>query len=174
MWTSLQLVSLLSAGISASPVFRVGTVHNEAAPILSSTSAQAIKDSYIVVFKDHVSHGAAAAHHGWVQNLHEDFVSYRDELRKRSQLPLLDEAFGGLKHTYNIAGSLLGYSGHFDENVIEEIRRHPDVRLPRIVLRLVANTRIRLPTLNRTKKCTRWTKHPPRMTGLLSGAPHGV
>jgi len=32
-----------------------------------------------------------------------------------------------LKHTYNIASEFLGYSGHFDEAVIEQLRRHPDV-----------------------------------------------
>ena len=129
MRPSLTLLPLLSAIVSASPVFRVGTVHNEIAPILSSTSSQPIKDSYIVVFKDHVDHRDAAAHHGWVQDLHESSESSRAELRKRSQIPLLDDVFVGLKHTYNIAGSLLGYSGHFDEDVIEEIRRHPDVCL---------------------------------------------
>lgn len=127
MRSSLALLPLLSAAVTASPLFRTGTIHNEAAPILSSTSAQPIEDSYIVVFKDHVNHRDAAAHHGWVQNLHEASESSRAELRKRSQLPLLDSAFAGLKHTYNVAGSLLGYSGHFDEDVIEEIRRHPDV-----------------------------------------------
>ena len=127
MRSSLTLLPLLSAAISASPLFRIGTVHSDAAPILSSASAKPIEDSYIVVFKDHVSHRDAAAHHGWVQNLHESSESSRAELRKRSQMPLLDSAFEGLKHTYNVAGSFLGYSGHFDEDVIEEIRRHPDV-----------------------------------------------
>lgn len=31
-----------------------------------------------------------------------------------------------MKHTYNIPG-LMGYSGHFDEDTVEQIRRHPDV-----------------------------------------------
>ena len=128
MRSLLALLPLLPAVVSASPLFRPGTVHADAAPILSTTNAQTIKDSYIVVFKDHVNHRDAVAHHGWVQDLHAASESSRAELRKRSQLPLLDSAFAGLKHTYNVAGSLLGYSGHFDEDVIEEIRRHPDVR----------------------------------------------
>ena len=114
---------LLPALAWASPLFSTQTIHKEAAPILSSTNADAVPNSYIVVFKDHVTHGGANAHHAWVQDLH----SVKMDLRKRSQIPFFDDIFHGLKHTYNIAGSLRGYSGHFDESVVEEIRRHPDV-----------------------------------------------
>lgn len=51
----------------------------------------------------------------------------RTELRKRSQFPFTTDIFAGLKHTYNIGGSFLGYSGHFDESIIEQVRKHPDV-----------------------------------------------
>lgn len=121
---ALSLLPLLAA---ASPVFNVGTVHNEAAPILSSSTAEEIPNSYIIVFKDHVSPRSAASHHDWVQDLHFTTQSKNMELRKRSQLPLVSDFFRGLQHTYDIAGSLLGYSGHFDDSVIEEVRRHPDV-----------------------------------------------
>jgi len=47
--------------------------------------------------------------------------------RKRSLFPSAEDVFEGLKHTYNVAGNLMGYSGHFDEDVISEVRRHPDV-----------------------------------------------
>lgn len=126
---SLSLLPLLAA---ASPVL-VDTIHNEAAPILSSTLAQEIPDSYIVVFKKDVSHASACAHHDWVQDQHVQIETAKMDLAKRSQFPLT--AFGGLKHTYNIAGSLLGYSGHFDESVIEQVRRHPDVspRAPSLI-----------------------------------------
>lgn len=121
-------LSVLAAVASASPVLNVGTIHNGAAPILSSTNAKHIPNSYIIKFKDHVRHDAAAAHHSWVQDLHLSSQSARLELRKRSQFPFVDEVFEGLRHTYNIAGSFLGYSGHFDDSVIEQLRRHPDVR----------------------------------------------
>lgn len=117
-------LSLLPLLASASPVL-VDTIHNEAAPILSSTLAQEIPDSYIVVFKKDVSHASACAHHDWVQEQHVQIETAKMDLAKRSQFPLT--AFGGLKHTFNFAGSLLGYSGHFDETVIEQVRRHPDV-----------------------------------------------
>ena len=105
----------------------VDTIHNEAAPILSSSNSKEIPDSYMVVFKDHVSQANAAVHHEWVQALHLETENTKTELRKRSQLPMSTDIFSGLKHTYNIAGKLLGYAGHFDEDVVEQVRRHPDV-----------------------------------------------
>ncbi|KAI9715089.1 MAG: hypothetical protein M1812_006207 [Candelaria pacifica] len=119
----LSLLPLLAA---ASPV-NVGTIHKDAAPLRSSVNSVEVLDSYIVVFKKDVSHVSAAAHHDWVQDLHLSTESTKTELRKRSQFPITTDVFHGLKHTYNIAGSLLGYSGHFDEDVIEQVRRHPDV-----------------------------------------------
>lgn len=116
----LSLLPLLTV---ASPVMP-STIHNDAAPILSSTNAVEVPDSYIIVFKDHVTPSSAAAHHSWVQDVHMQ----HSELRKRSQFPFSGDVFAGLKHTFDIAGSFLGYSGHFDENVIETIRRHPDVK----------------------------------------------
>ncbi|KAI9850647.1 MAG: serine protease [Thelocarpon superellum] len=118
---SLLLQALLPLLATASPVFNVGTVHNDAAPLLSSSTAEEVPNSYIVVFKDHVDAHGAASHHDWVQALHISTQDTKFELRKRSQLPLVDDFFHGLRHTYDIAGSLLGYSGHFDEDVIEQV-----------------------------------------------------
>ncbi|KAK8155210.1 peptidase S8/S53 domain-containing protein [Phyllosticta citrichinensis] len=120
----LTLLPLLAA---ASPVFNTGSIHNDAAPVISSVNAQEVPDSYIVVFKKHVKHADTSAHHAWVRDIHSASVNSKTELRKRSQFPIANDLFEGLKHTYNVAGGLLGYSGHFDEEVIEQIRRHPDV-----------------------------------------------
>lgn len=117
----LSLLPLLAA---ASPM-GVGSIHNEAAPILSSMTSEEIPDSYIVVFKNHVDSSVAAAHHDWVQDIHSS--QQRMELKKRSLFGFNDDAFTGLKHTFHIAGSLMGYAGHFHEDVIEQVRRHPDV-----------------------------------------------
>lgn len=118
----------LAAAASASPVLLDSTIQREPAPVISSTTGKDIPDAYMIKFKPHVTHSLAAAHHDWVQGIHlSSTESRKAELKKRSQEPLVEEVFAGLKHTYNIAGSLLGYSGHFDESVIEEIRRHPDV-----------------------------------------------
>jgi len=116
----------LAALASASPVL-VNSIHNDAAPVLSASNAKEIADSYIIKFKSHVTQTLASDHHSWVEDLHVKTQSAKTELRKRSQSPMVDDIFSGLKHTFNIAGSLMGYSGHFDEDVIEQIRRHPDV-----------------------------------------------
>jgi cerevisin len=117
----LTLLPLLAA---ASPTW-TESIHNGAAPILSSTTAKEIPDSYIVVFKKHVGASAAASHHSWVQDIHTDNV--RMELKKRSLFGFDNDPYLGLKHTFHVAGSLMGYAGHFHEDVIEQVRRHPDV-----------------------------------------------
>jgi cerevisin len=122
---SLTLLPLLAA---ATPV-SVGSIHNDAAPILSSSNAEDIPDSYIVVFKKHVNQKSASAHHSWVQDIHTA-QNGRMELKKRSLFDFDFEAFMGLKHTFHIAGELTGYAGHFHEDVIEQVRRHPDVSTP--------------------------------------------
>ncbi|KAF2622839.1 hypothetical protein BU25DRAFT_425325 [Macroventuria anomochaeta] len=117
----------LAALAAASPMLQVGTIHNDAAPILSSAQSKEIADNYMIVFKKHVKHEHTKDHHDWVQSIHTKSQNDRMELRKRSQFPVTTDVFEGLKHTYNIAGGILGYSGHFDEETIEAIRRHPDV-----------------------------------------------
>ncbi|KAI1815403.1 peptidase S8/S53 domain-containing protein [Poronia punctata] len=114
---------------SAAPSFGIETIHDGAAPIISSSTAEEIPNSYIIKFKDHVSASSASDHHSWVQQLHGDRENQRTELRKRGQLPLVGDVdvFSGLKHTIKIGESFLGYTGHFDDSVIEEVRNHPDV-----------------------------------------------
>lgn len=115
-----------AAVANAAPSFSIGTVHGDAAPILSASNAEAVPDSYIIKFKDHVSADSATNHHSWVQDVHSKKDAERLELRKRGQAPIIETVFEGLKHTYNV-GNFLGYSGHFDEATIEQVRRHPDV-----------------------------------------------
>ncbi|KAF2454161.1 peptidase S8/S53 domain-containing protein [Lineolata rhizophorae] len=121
------LTPLLATLASASPVLYVDSVRQDIAPLVSSTNAQEVPDSYLVVFHKHVDQAKARVHHDWVQNLHLNNQAQRTELRKRSEYPLVDSVFEGLKHTYNVAGGMMGYAGHFDEDVIDQIRRHPDV-----------------------------------------------
>lgn len=119
--------SLLPLLASSAPTFSTETIHEGAAPLLSSSNSVEVPDSYIVVFKKHVSEAAASEHHSWVQDIHLESENVRTELRKRGQFPITADIFEGIKHTYNIAGDFLGYSGHFDDSVIEKVRRHPDV-----------------------------------------------
>ncbi|KAF2743346.1 hypothetical protein M011DRAFT_497006 [Sporormia fimetaria CBS 119925] len=122
-YASFALLPLLA---SASPMV-IDTIHKDAAPVLSSTSAEEVPNSYMVVFKKHVKDHHAEEHQSWVQTIHAKQQDGRMELRKRSQLPLTTDVFEGLKHTFNIVGGIMGYSGHFDDETIEQIRRHPDV-----------------------------------------------
>ncbi|KUJ09778.1 serine protease [Mollisia scopiformis] len=119
--------TLLPLLASSAPTFSTETIHEGAAPLISSTNSVEVPDSYIVVFKKHVTEASASSHHSWVQDIHLEAETQRTELRKRSQFPITTDIFEGMKHTYNIAGSFLGYSGHFDDAVIEQVRRHPDV-----------------------------------------------
>ncbi len=125
---SLIVLSLLPLLASTSPIV-IDTVHKDAAPIISATNSMEIPNSYIVVFKDHVTEDTAKDHHTWVQDLHLQTENMKVELRKRSGFQLPAVIYEGLKHTYNIAGDYLGYSGHFDDDVIELIRLHPDVSI---------------------------------------------
>jgi cerevisin len=130
----LAILSTITVTI-ASPIFDTTVVDKNAAPLLSSTSSaeHEIPNNYIVVFKQHVDDSKASEHHSWVSDIH---ASSMRGLKKRSQSPLVSsqgswmddvEALVGLKHTYDIAGGLKGYSGAFDASVLNEIRKHPDV-----------------------------------------------
>jgi cerevisin len=145
--TTLSLVSL----VSARTIFNLWQGPDDV-PIVTAANAQAIPGSYIVKFKDHVKHADAAAHHSWLNDLHLSHENRKLELRKRSQFPVIDLAFEGLKHTYNIAGNFMGYSGHFDDAVIEQLRRHPDVS--RSHTDMNPTDKDRLSTLNKIPRST--------------------
>ncbi|KAM0549882.1 hypothetical protein ACHAPJ_009129 [Fusarium lateritium] len=119
-------LTLSMAAVASAASFSVGTIHEKAAPILSSIDAETIPDSYIIKFKDHVDAASANDHHLWVQDTHQQGETDRLELRKRS-LPFSDKTFSGLKHSFDIGDAFKGYAGHFDESMIEKIRSHPDV-----------------------------------------------
>lgn len=122
----------LACAAAAAPSFSYETIHDGAAPILSSATSEEVPNSYIIKFKSHVSDSSAADHHSWVQKIHSDKEDERLELRKRGQIPLVGDvvdSFKGLKHTLKIGSEFLGYSGHFDDSTIEEVRRHPDVSI---------------------------------------------
>lgn len=123
-------VALSVAAVAQAGTFKVGTIHDKSAPILGSVHAEEIPNSYIVKLKDHVDGSAALDHHAWIQDIHNGGEQERLELRKRG---VSDAVFSGLKHTYSVGSSFRGYSGHFDDSVIELIRNHPDVGCPRLV-----------------------------------------
>ncbi|POR35761.1 Subtilisin-like proteinase Spm1 [Tolypocladium paradoxum] len=118
------ILALSVAAIAQAASFKVGTIHDRSAPVLSSVNAEAIPDAYIIKFKDHVDDSAASDHHTWIQNIHDDGEEQRLELRKRG---VSDDVFAGLKHTFKIGEAFRGYAGHFHESIIEQLRNHPDV-----------------------------------------------
>jgi cerevisin len=123
-----SVIALSLAAAAQASSFSIETIHAESAPVLSSIEANAIPDNYIIKFKDHVDDAAATNHHSWVQNIHNDGEQSRLELRKRGLVDSLNAGiFSGMKHTYNIGGAFKGYSGHFDESIVEMVRNHPDV-----------------------------------------------
>lgn len=120
-----------TAAAAVVPSFGTGTIHNGAAPLLSSTNAEVIPDRYIIKFKSHVTDKHADDHHVWLNSVHAANQEATElELRKRGQWPLPDGiTFEGLKHKYSIGNGFMGYSGHWSSDVIEAIRSHPDVSL---------------------------------------------
>ncbi|KAK4032183.1 peptidase S8/S53 domain-containing protein [Parachaetomium inaequale] len=122
----LVAISLASLA-AAAPKVSFETIHGDAAPILSSSNAEVVPNSYIIKFKKHVNDNSAEAHQTWIQEIHTFRETERADLKKRGHMPLVDDVFRGLKHTYKIGQDFLGYSGHFDDEVIEQVRRHPDV-----------------------------------------------
>lgn len=126
--TMKSVVAALSvAAIAQAASFKTGTIHQDAAPILDATNVEAIPGAYIIKFKDHVDEHKAKSHHAWVEDIHGGGEQERLELRKRSSIPGLDDVFAGLKHTFDVGETFKGYAGHFHEDVIEQIRNHPDV-----------------------------------------------
>ncbi|KAI4593460.1 serine protease [Pestalotiopsis sp. 9143b] len=106
--------------------------YDEGAPVIAAADSEHIPNSYIIKFKKHVSHDAAQEHHSWVQNVHTTSEEYRQtELRKRglfsSGSDEDDVVYNGFKHAYKIGSDFLGYAGHFDDSVLNQIRKHPDV-----------------------------------------------
>ncbi|UKZ95738.1 Subtilisin-like proteinase Spm1 [Trichoderma asperellum] len=121
-----SVIALSVAAVAQASSFQVGTIHESSAPVLSNIEANAIPDNYIIKFKDHVDEAGADKHHNWIQSIHDEGEQQRLELRKRSSIFGADEAFDGLKHTFKI-GDFKGYAGHFAEDIIEQVRNHPDV-----------------------------------------------
>ena len=57
------VLALLPVLASSAPTFSTETIHEGAAPLLSASNAVEVPDSYIVVFKKHVTEASASDHH---------------------------------------------------------------------------------------------------------------
>ena len=121
-----SVVALSAAAVAQASSLTVETIHRDSASVLGSINANTIPDSYIIKFKEHVDESSANDHHSWLQSIHDDGEQQRLELCKRG-LSFSDDIFSGLKHTFKIGEGFKGYAGHFHEEVIEQVRNHPDV-----------------------------------------------
>lgn len=114
MLLKLSTVVLLMASTAAAlPSFLQS---ERLAPIVSSANADIIPDSYFVVFKNGVR---ANDHSAWVHDLHK---------RDLTANGLWDSITSGVKHVYDM-GDFQGIAGRFRPEVLDEIRKNPDVRL---------------------------------------------
>ncbi|UNI13601.1 Cerevisin [Purpureocillium takamizusanense] len=121
-------IALSVAAIAEATSFKIGTIHDKSAPILSSTHAEVIPNAYIIKFKEHVDDSKASDHHSWLKNINEDEEG-RLELRKRG---IIDDIVATVKHEYKIGvdgakAAFRGYAGVFSDSAIEQIRNRPDV-----------------------------------------------
>lgn len=128
MKTAVAALSVASLAQAIS--FKIGTIHHEAAPVLDATNADAIPGAYIIKFKDHVDEPKAKTHHAWVSDMHGSGDQQTLELRKRGLFDSVEDVFSGMKHTFDLGSGFRGYAGHFHDDVIEQIRNHPDVSIP--------------------------------------------
>lgn len=112
----LPKLSLVAAAFLATTAVAFPSYEREQrlAPVLTSMDAEAIPDSYIVVFKDGVQ---ANEHSAWVSNLHK---------RDLSANGMWDDFVSGVNHIFDM-GTFQGLSGRFRPDVLEEIRRNPNV-----------------------------------------------
>ncbi|GAA5980137.1 hypothetical protein JCM10908_001547 [Rhodotorula pacifica] len=137
-----------SAGVAnSSPIDSVRPPYTTLAPLYTPppphsadnslvTNEHIIRDSYIVVLEDHLEPDHVAQHHAHVRSLHA---------RHHESSSLVDEVFEGIRHTFHVGGKrhhhlssrdatasatnspprrkqLKGYSGHFPEPVVDQIR----------------------------------------------------
>lgn len=125
-----SVVAALSvAAVAQASSFKIGTIHHDSAPILDATHANTIPGAYIIKFKDHVDTAKADSHHAWVTDIHAGGEQQQLELRKRGLFDSVEDVVSGLKHTFDLGTGFRGYAGHFDDEVIEQIRNNPDVRI---------------------------------------------
>lgn len=116
---SLSLLAAAAAVALASPLstspdgpalrnnrpYYVAPLHHPGLP-----AHRIINDSYIVMFKEGVQPAAFSSHFNFLQNAEEDS-------------PLMGE--GGLSHVWD--AHIKGYAGSFSRDVVERIRRQPEV-----------------------------------------------
>ncbi|EFR04333.1 proteinase R [Nannizzia gypsea CBS 118893] len=93
------------------------SVINGAEILETRAGVQTLADKYIVVMNDGMTDKDFDSHRSWVNRTH------RRRLVRRGA-----KAMTGMKHTYRFPTGMKGYSGHFDEQMINEIAKRADVK----------------------------------------------
>ncbi|KAF9360996.1 serine protease [Mortierella sp. AD094] len=112
MLLKLSAVALFMA--SSAVAFPSFLQSERLAPIVSPLDADIVPDSYFVVFKSGVR---ASEHSAWIRDLHQRDISANG---------IWDDFTSGIKHVYDM-GSFQGVAGRFRSDVLDEIRKNPDV-----------------------------------------------
>ncbi|KAG0359647.1 serine protease [Gamsiella multidivaricata] len=119
MLLKISTVSALLLAASSAVAFPSFIQSERLAPVISSVEAEVVPDSYFVVFKDGVRAYDQAA---WVSDLH-----HQDLMMNGAWDDGFDESMiNGVNHLYDM-GSFQGLAGRFRPEVLDEIRRNPDV-----------------------------------------------
>ncbi|KAI9316607.1 serine protease 1 [Dichotomocladium elegans] len=107
---------LLGVSINASPAPAGGKT---IAPLYISAEAEAVANSYIIVFKNHVNDSRVEEHTSWVGSLCSNHSAdmYDTSLRPDKH---------GIRHVYSLP-TLRGYAGNFHSDILEMIRHSDDV-----------------------------------------------
>lgn len=111
---AVSVASVFATPLSTSPNFNVEPSPLTLAPLVAEDHPHGtINNSYIVMFKDDLPTSVRDSHMNFLLSVH-------------SNDPLLGDDFAGVTHVYD--GHIIGYAGRFTENVIEQIRRLPEVK----------------------------------------------
>lgn len=120
------LASLVNGSL-AGPIFFSSSSDGDSAPLVNSLSSMSVTNSYIIKFKDHVDEETLSAHH---QKFFEEDQSSLNMKRSQKVFSITDSddemSTKGVKHHYNM-NLFKGYSGKFTPDVLDLIRKDPQV-----------------------------------------------
>ncbi|CAO3606912.1 unnamed protein product [Mucor hiemalis] len=122
MKLSLVASALLVATIANAKPLSYQAPNDNLAPLYISPEAERIANSYIVVLKDHLSGSDIQEHASWIKSVSSKSNSNRSITDYLN--PHITKA--GIEHVYDTP-NLKGYSGKFDDDVLEAIRQSDDV-----------------------------------------------
>lgn len=126
MKLSLIASALLVATLANAKPLSYQDADNTMAPLYISPEAEAIANSYIVVLKDHLGASEIKKHASWINSIAS--VNNKQNRHKINDWLSPHTAAAGIEHVYDTP-NLKGYSGKFDDYVLEAIRQSDDVSI---------------------------------------------